>query len=303
MIKIDDIKNKFSKVLKSLYEEREINNIFNIYIEDKLSAKFINIEDLSPVELENIEADIEQLSKGAPVQYVVGKSYFYDSFFKVDKSVLIPRAETEQLVYESIKECKNRNKSLTILDIGTGSGCIALSIAKECKKSNVTGIDISPNALKIANYNKNNLKMENVVFQELDFLNEKKWSLLSDREKKIDIIVSNPPYIKEEEKKLMSTSTLLYEPHTALFPKGNDYLIFYKKIINFANKYLSANGIVLCEINEFSSLDLINILEKSYNFKWKIINDLQNKPRILKLERVNQHKILIFNKLTTPEKN
>ncbi len=283
----NDLRNKFIETLNHLYEKREINNIFDIYVEDKLLEKFPTIKALSSVALEEIETDIEQLSKGVPVQYVVGKAYFYDSFFKVDKSVLIPRAETEQLVYECVKMCKNRGKSLTILDIGTGSGCIALSIAKECKTSDVTGIDISPDALKTANDNKNNLKIQNVTFKELDFLNEKNWNVLSDDSKKIDIIVSNPPYIKEEEKKLMSTSTLLYEPDTALFPKGEDYLIFYKKIINFASKSLSPNGTVLCEINEFSSLDLTNILKTNADFEWEIINDLQDKPRILKLKRTN----------------
>ncbi len=283
----NDLRNKFIETLNHLYEAREINNIFDIYLEDKLSVKSGNIKDLSPVALEEIETDIQQLSKGVPIQYVVGKAYFYDSFFKVDKSVLIPRAETEQLVYECVKMCENRSKSLTILDIGTGSGCIALSIAKECKTSDVTGIDISPNALKTANDNKNNLKIQNVTFKELDFLNEKNWNILSDDSKKIDIIVSNPPYIKKEEKKLMSTSTLLYEPDTALFPKGEDYLIFYKKIINFASKSLSPNGVVLCEINEFSSLDLINILKANADFEWEIINDLQDKPRILKLKRIS----------------
>ncbi len=287
----EDIRNKFLKALNHLYKEREINNIFDIYVEDKLSVKSGNIKDLSPVALKEIEVDIEQLSKGIPVQYVVGKAYFYDSFFKVNKSVLIPRAETEQLVYECVKMCKNRGESLTILDIGTGSGCIALSIAKECKTSDVTGIDISLDALKTANDNKNTLKIQNVIFKELDFLNEKNWNILSDDNKKIDIIVSNPPYIKEEEKKLMSTSTLLYEPETALFPKGKDYLIFYKKIINFASKSLSPNGVVLCEINEFSSLDLINILKINTDFEWKIMNDLQDKPRILKL---NKYKTLRY---------
>ncbi len=224
-----------------------------------------------------IKEDIKRFKTGEPVQYITGKAFFYDNFFIVDKSVLIPRPETEHLVDLAIKYAKNF-QSPKIIDIGTGSGCIALSIAKKITSSEILAIDISCEALKIAEKNKKTLNIKNVVFEKSDFLIKSQWNKYG----VFDIIVSNPPYIDYEEKRFMSDSTIRFEPDIALFPQDEDTLIFYKNIIDFAEDHLSKTGVVLCEINEFKSKEIENILYDS-SFDFDIIDDMQNKPRILKL--------------------
>jgi release factor glutamine methyltransferase len=229
--------------ISSLYSIRESSNIARIYLEDKFNVTNGLNRLLSESEVISINNDILKIKNEEPVQYVVGKAFFYDSFFYVDESVLIPRAETEILVSETLKLCKNK-ENVKVIDIGTGSGCIALSIAKECSKCDVIGIDISSEALDIAISNGQNLTIKNSKFKKIDFLAEENW----DKMGRYDLIVSNPPYIKESEKNVMSNSTLTYEPPLALFPQHKDHLIFYKKIIKFAKLHLKPNGIVLCEI-------------------------------------------------------
>jgi len=271
-----DLHNILINQLLKFYQEREANNIAKIYFEDKFNICNLD-KSFNNQQYELFQDDIFKFETNIPVQYIVGKSFFYNNFFIVDKSVLIPRPETEILVQEAINICEN-NKDQSIIDIGTGSGCIALSISEKCHNCNTLGIDISTKALKIANKNLNKLNLSNVKFEKIDFLNRDQWKELG----KFDLIVSNPPYIKEVEKKLMSASTLKHEPYIALFPKDSDYLIFYKTIFEFSKYHLKPNGCILCELNEFSIKDISDILT-SYNFTWKIIDDLQGKPRVLKL--------------------
>ena len=265
------------EILKNYYSGREASNIAKIYFEDKL---YITTIDESPLSIEKynlIIEDTERFITFEPVQYITGKAFFYNHFFKVNQSVLIPRSETELLVDLAIKEASNI-KSPDILDIGTGSGCIALSIAKKIPESKVLAIDISDDALEIAGQNKEDLKIKNVEFKKLDFLDFDETHLLG----KYDLIVSNPPYISIEEKKVMSQSTLKFEPESALFPTGNNSLIFYEKIIEFAKDHLNAGGMVFCEINEFKSVETKQLCNVA-GFKSEILFDLQEKPRIIKL--------------------
>jgi len=268
---------KLLKVLLKLYPEREAHNIAKIYFQDRfgISNKSVN---LSSVDSAILNLDIQRFKNNEPIQYIVEKTFFFDSFFKINKSVLIPRPETETLVQSAINSIKKY--APTILDIGTGSGCIALSIAAKYTDAQITAIDISSEALSIARINKEAFNIKNVNFKKIDFLDKTSHDDLIT----YDIIVSNPPYIKQDEKQLMSTSTLKYEPDIALFPPGEDYLVFYKSIFEFAKSHLNKKGVVLCEINEFSKKDLAKLLFH-YNYKWEIINDFQGKPRVLKLEK------------------
>ncbi len=260
-----------------MYSSREAENIAKIYFEDKFNIKSINNNIFPPEFSKIIIEDIESFKNGEPVQYITGKAFFYNNFFKVDSSVLIPRQETELLVDIAIKYAKNL-KSPGIIDIGTGSGCIALSIAQKVTSSEILAIDISPAALKTANENKDFLQIRNVVFTRSDFLKKSERDGLGD----FDMIVSNPPYISPVEKKYMTDSTLKFEPDIALFPDSSNHMIFYEKIIDFAENNLRKNGIVICEINEFRLKEIKDIVSVS-SFKFDIIEDMQNKPRILKL--------------------
>jgi len=262
------------EVLENLHSPREAVNIAKIYFEDRFGI--VDLDNTSHTKIEDrlFNDDINRFRNGEPVQYIVGKVFFYNSFFKVTPAVLIPRPETELLVYEALKAIDK--KDTKILDIGTGSGCIALSIAKERPTSIVTALDISNEALKIARGNAKSLEIHNAQFKKIDFLDKTAWSELE----KYNLIISNPPYIKKSEKELMSKSTLKFEPGQALFPENEDYLIFYKTILDFAGSHLQKGGQILCELNEFSKDDIIEVLSK-YDYRWEILDDLDGKPRIL----------------------
>ncbi len=266
--------NKLLAILESIYPKRETRNIAKLYFEDRFGV--IAPEDIVKLKKDIFNSDLLRFQTGEPLQYIVGKAFFYNSFFKVDKSVLIPRPETELLVDEATNSIENKN--VKVLDIGTGSGCIALSIAKEKPNTLITAIDVSESALVIASHNKKSLNITNTEFKLMDFLNKGNWTKLE----KYDLIVSNPPYIKESEKKLMGDSTLRFEPKIALFPNNTDHLIFYKMIFEFATSHLNPGGNIYCEINEYTTDELKNII-KQYNYNWKFIHDLQGKPRILHL--------------------
>lgn len=261
--------------LSHLHTKREAENITKIYIEDRFDVKYDEKCEITESMNQIFNSDLKRLIAGEPVQYVVGKAFFYNSFFKVNHSVLIPRPETETLVYESITFCKNIKRP-RILEIGSGSGCIALSIAQELENAKITSFDISSKAIEVANKNKKALNLKNVKFKKIDFLDKSQWTEFGN----FDLIVSNPPYIKNSEKELMSDSTLRYEPQLALFPEHPDYLVFYKYIFELAKTNLNQGGIIACELNEFSVNDIQHEL-LLYNYNWKIINDLQDKPRVL----------------------
>lgn len=268
--------NKLLTILEETYSNRESINIANIYFEDRFGIIGIDSKKATSINLETFNSDILRFQDNEPVQYIVEKAYFYENFFFVNKNVLIPRQDTELLVHETIKCIENQQ--LNILEIGTGSGCVALSIADKYPNIKITAIDISPKALNVAKKNRQLLNIKNVEFKLQDFLDRDSWKDLD----KYDIIISNPPYIKEDEKNMMSSSTIKHEPNIALFPTDKDYLIFYKTIIEFSKTNLKVNSTVLCELNEFSEKDISNILQKE-KYQWKIINDMQDKPRVLKI--------------------
>lgn len=210
-----------------------------------------------------------RLNQGEPLDYILGYTYFYGLKIEVSKDTLIPRPETEELI-ELILNKNQTRSGLKILDIGTGSGCIALALKSNLVNAEVTALDVSNNAIEIAQRNTVQLDL-NVNFIHLDILNENLWSQLAN----YDIIVSNPPYIPQEEKTDMTTSVLDYEPHLALFVE-NDPLIFYKQILKFATFHLNPKGLVYFETSQTIQL------EEYEGFQIEKRKDLSGNWRFLK---------------------
>ena len=243
--------------LKGLYPETEIKS-FSYLIIEKLTGfsrteVYVNKNTLFSVEQQHeIESFIEKLKKYVPIQYILGETEFYGLPFYVNESVLIPRPETEELVDWICTE-NNKSQGLQILDIGTGSGCIALSLKHEFPNSVVNGFDISEKALETAQRNATRNKLE-VNFRIVDILNT------PDTASKWDIIVSNPPYITENEKDDILPNVLEHEPHLALFVTDNDPLLFYRKIAIFARQHLQPHGKLYFEINRTQGKQCVDLL-------------------------------------------
>ena len=217
------------------------------------------------ISFENIINDIKQ---NIPIQYILGEAHFYDLKFKVNSSTLIPRGETEELVQYILL-----HDFISVLEIGTGSGCIAVSIAKN-SNANITAIDNSIEALEIAKSNAI-LNSVEINFELSDVFN------FSDT-KKYDLIVSNPPYVLESEKKLMNKNVLDYEPHNALFVSDNDPLIYYKEIAKIATNNLNKNGLLFFEINEKYSKQIIELLSNLNFVDIELKKDINGRDRIIK---------------------
>lgn len=231
---------------------------------------------LNESELLDIHFAVKDLLKNKPIQYIIGKVNFCEHEFSVNQNVLIPRPETEEMVGLIVKAFKQKDDNLTIWDIGTGSGCIAISLALALPKSEVFGFDFSEKALKIAELNKQNLKA-NVNFA-LDDILKPKSSYLND---KVDLIVSNPPYVCESEKQFMQPNVLDWEPASALFVSDDNALIFYKQIIELASKQLVVDGMLWMEINEkFGSVIKQLFVENKFS-EVKVISDFRGKDRFV----------------------
>jgi len=219
-----------------------------------------------------IEAIMERLLKNEPIQYILGKAYFYDRVFEVNASTLIPRQETEELVHLVLNDIKSQ-PCLSILDIGTGSGCIPITLKLECDSHKIEGVDISKQAIETAIHNANQLNAK-VKFKRLDILEEK-------LTEKYDVIISNPPYVLDSEKRLMKENVLNFEPHDALFVQDDTPLLFYKRITELASKNLTPNGKLYFEINEQFGKKMVELLQ-SYSFKEIVLHqDLNGKDRFV----------------------
>ena len=217
------------------------------------------------ISFENIISDLKQ---NIPIQYILGEAHFYDLKFKVNSSTLIPRGETEELVQYILL-----HDFISVLEIGTGSGCIAVSIAKN-SNSKITAIDNSLEALEIAKSNAilNSVKINFVLSDIFNFSDSKKY----------DLIVSNPPYVLESEKKIMDKNVLDYEPHHALFVSNSDPLVFYKEIAKIATNNLNKNGLLFFEINENYSKQIIELLSNLNFVDIELKKDINGRDRIIK---------------------
>ncbi|EDM43277.1 putative protoporphyrinogen oxidase [unidentified eubacterium SCB49] len=273
----------FAEILKSHYPLEEINSFFYLLTEHYFGFnKFETHQkgaDVFPVEHEqHISEAIQRLLLHEPIQYIIGETAFYGLPFKVDRHTLIPRPETEELVEWILVEAANNEDDKEILDIGTGSGCIAVSLAKEFDKAQVSAYDISEGALKVAQENALTNKVE-VRFKNVDIL------ALDELEQSFDVIVSNPPYVRDLEKKMMQANVLEHEPATALFVSDTDPLIFYRKIAALAFKSLKKNGLLYFEINEYLGEEM-KVLMKEMGFNNCIIKkDIYGKDRMMRAER------------------
>jgi len=271
-MKISEGSRKLKIVLAERYEENEAENISKIFWEDLFNYKGGLDRSLHTKELVVFRNAIDKLEAGWPIQYVTNVAFFYNYKFHVNENVLIPRPETEELVYQLLSECRDGR----VLDIGTGSGCIAISVKCRRPGCEVDAIDISSAALEVAKTNAEKNEA-GVKFLQLDFLNEDSWFSLVN----YDNIISNPPYISEEEKEHMSASTLDHEPNIALFPNDDNILIFYEKIAKFGSKQLNAGGSIYLECNEFNAHQVKEIFEKANYPTVKLVKDMQGKDRIL----------------------
>ncbi len=242
-----------------------------------------------------IRVSVKKILNHVPLQYVLGKAWFMDMEFVVNKSVLIPRPETEEMVSLILKNLPSKEslRDFKILDIGTGSGCIAISLKKHIAESSVTAIDISGDALKVAATNAADNDVT-IRFVEADILNQENWALLPES----DLIVSNPPYVTVSEKKFMQPNVLDYEPHTALFVPDDDPLIFYRFIMAFAKDTLNPTGSLWFEINEKFGDKLKDIALNQGFSEANIFFDLRGKSRFLQCRKnrnSNTHPLILIN--------
>jgi len=228
----------------------------------------------------DFESTVRRINAHEPIQYILGAASFYGRTFLVNDFVLIPRPETEILVAESLKALKDRGPGARIIDIGTGSGCIAITLALESPASKVTGIDISEDALGVARSNAKNLGAT-LTFLRYDLLGTEELSGAW------DMIVSNPPYVARSEVHQMKRNVKDFEPHLALFVPDNDPLLFYKAIATAGQRVLRKDGVILTEINERLGKET-KALFQSHGFESSIITDLSGKDRIVVARRVQE---------------
>lgn len=287
-MKILELKPIFTNSLSDQYPSQEIQSFFSILCEKYLSLSRIDIamdpeKTISPEDFQRFQEAVLRLKKHEPIQYIIGETEFYSLPFRVNKHTLIPRPETEELVEWILSEQNGsvfQNNPLSILDIGTGSGCIAISLAKNLQNAVVHALDISSEALKVAAQNSgvNNVEIE---FFQTDVL--RTGSLPSDSQNvRYDIIVSNPPYVRELEKELMQPNVVDYEPETALFVKNEDPLRFYKAISHLAKNSLKPGGNLFFEINEQFARELEAYLKEESFKQIEVRQDIYGKDRMLK---------------------
>ena len=276
-----EILQKYITELQKIYSKGEAKAITNIALENILNLTNQNIikkgnEILDSEIIIKLNNALSKLLLHEPIQYVVENTWFYNLNFKVNNTVLIPRQETEELVYEAIEFLKN-NKGKNILDIGTGSGCIAICLKKNIENASVIAIDVSSGALEVAKENaiRNDTAIE---ILQLDFLVEDDYFLLG----KYDLIISNPPYIPNSE--TLDKNVTNYEPHLALFVAENDALIFYKQILLFAKNHLAENGKIMLEVHENLAKETAALFS-SNNYEVMIKKDMQGKERMLVIYR------------------
>lgn len=272
--------------LKNLYDERESANIADWVMEYITGKKRIDrLMDkqaiLTEQQLSQLQSILAELATHKPIQYVLGEAWFAGMKFYVNEAVLIPRPETEELISWAAAEIQNssrrwRDKIQNLVDIGTGSGCIPICLKKKLPQLSVTAIDVSGDALQVARQNAETLTAD-INFLQLDFLNEANWDHLP----VFDIIVSNPPYIKQSEEQSMSANVLAFEPSLALFVPDEDALLFYRKIAAFGKTHLSKHGMVFIEINEALG-DEVKTLFELNGYTSELRKDMQGKDRMVK---------------------
>jgi release factor glutamine methyltransferase len=281
-MKIKQYRTQFIKDLSPFYDAYEAESFFYLILENKHQLRQIDLalnHELTFSEDDFVVWDflLLQLKKEVPIQYLLGKTNFYGLDFEVNENVLIPRPETEELVEWIINENSggDKAKKIKILDIGTGSGCIAISLAKKIANAEVYAIDVSKKAIETAKRNAIQNKVE-VTFILQNILEAEALK------HNFDIIVSNPPYVRNLEKEEIKKNVLDYEPHLALFVDDNDALIFYRKIAELAKKNLLQNGQLYFEINQYLGTEMTTLLEKMDFRNIELRKDIYDNDRMMK---------------------
>lgn len=281
IMRVIDLKTKFLEDLQSLYPAQEIEGMFNMLLREWLEVKPFQLAanpDLRVEEnkLKEFKNALSQLQAYVPIQYIIGYTYFYEGEFVVNSSVLIPRPETEELVDWMIQSMPL--KELSILDVGTGSGCIGISLARKRKKDTIFAVDVSKEALKLAEQN-NSRNGTQVTFLQYDLLDRSSTRNLGC----FDIVVSNPPYVRKLEKKEIRENVIGKEPDLALFVSNEDPLIFYRIIAEESKKsWLQKSGWLYFEINQYLGVETVTLLQNLGFEKIELKKDLYGNDRMLR---------------------
>jgi len=283
-LKLSQLKINFTTVLQGVYDKEEVHCFFYILCDFFLQYSRFEVsmsQDtvVSETNIARFEKVLLRLKTQEPIQYILGTTEFYGLTFKVNEHTLIPRPETEELVDWVLSNLHDQDRVLDILDIGTGSGCIAISLAKNIPTARVSGIDISEKTLEVAQENavKNQVL---VSFCKKDILET------TALKNKYDVMVSNPPYVRQLEKKAMNANVLDYEPGLALFVPNEDPLLFYRKIAQLALVSLQTRGWLYFEINEYLSKEM-DVLLKDIGFaNIEIKKDFREVPRMIKCQKL-----------------
>lgn len=276
--------DQFTAMLQQRYDEHEARSITGLVFEEVLGFDTIRLitddKELLPASyFEQLDLLLHQLMEYKPVQYVLGKAFFYGLVFRVNEQVLIPRPETEELVQWILQDLeRNPRKGLRLLDIGTGSGCISVTIKKNSPGTRVHALDISPGALRTAAENARLIGVD-VYFTETDILQADTFDFSP-----LDVIVSNPPYVRHSEKAIMGKNVLDYEPHLALFVDDEDALLFYERIADVALKNLAPMGALYLEINEAKGEEVVEMLGRKGFAHVELRQDLPGKDRMVKAQ-------------------
>lgn len=288
---VKQYRNYFNETLKTIYPITEIDSFFFLLLEEYLGFRRVDIVlksdfKITQETLNLLQSATKQLEQEVPLQYIIGKTEFYGLPFVVNKHVLIPRPETEELVAWVVSESSRfktfntstkqttETKQLKILDIGTGSGCIPISLKKQLPFAKISAIDISEEALTVA---KKNAVLNNV---DIHFILQDILKTVA-LDQHYDIIISNPPYVRELEKKELKNNVLKNEPHVALFVENDNPLIFYAKIAELAKNYLNKNGLLFFEINQYLGTETIDLVNKKGLKNIQLKKDMFGNDRIV----------------------
>lgn len=279
--KIGDIRSYYVQELFKFYDERETENLIFMLLEDfagvSKSEIIINPElTINESELLNIHFAVKDLKNYKPIQYILGKTEFYGFPILVNSNVLIPRPETEELV-DWVKNDVKQNEKYNVLDIGTGSGCVAIALKKTFPDIKIQAIDASMGAIEVAEQNAK-MNQTDITFSQINFLNRNEWKNLG----QYNFIVCNPPYVRYAEKAQMKRNVLDYEPGNALFVEDKNPLLFYKAIAEFAQLNLSKNGSLYCEINQYLAEETVKLFEDMGFKDIQLKIDFKGNPRFIK---------------------
>jgi release factor glutamine methyltransferase len=274
------LKEQFVKDIRGGFSESEASFLFFMILDHMFNWKRSDylahlLKEVGDIKQNSFHEIVTELLAGKPIQYVLGETYFYGLKLIISPNVLIPRPETEELVDWILENNHGagHTQELNVLDIGTGSGCIAISLKKKLESSSVFAIDISEGALEVARRNAK-LNTVKVAFNKGDMLTYQD-------ENEYDVIVSNPPYVRMKEQEEMNDNVLDYEPHVALFVSDDNPLVFYKAIAEFAISHLKSEGLLYFEINEYLGKEMVGML-KNKGFKNIILKkDMQDKDRMI----------------------